>query len=228
MRSCSAACTPTPTPTRSPTSRRKRESSRGPKGAPSRAGLFSPNQASRLRAWLNVEGPPARRPIDAKLVVAAASAEAQREFARVMGRLPGSEFSDAAMAGEVLVDQITSLGRIAVDTEIGIEFIQVPVAERFQPLWPLAAHGAVGVLLLLTGSLSPAVAAIRAIAAEMRKLPRSRVFHLLLLEKGQGVAPEALRENISLLDDTSLFLIPQENDGKAGILLREMFGRILP
>ncbi len=33
---------------------------------------------------------------DAKLVVAAASPEAQREFARVMGRLPGIELSDAA------------------------------------------------------------------------------------------------------------------------------------
>ena len=102
------------------------------------------------------------------------------------------------------------------------------MADRFQPLWPIAAQGALGVLLLLAGPLSVAVDAIGRIAAEMRKLPRSRVFHLLLLEKGQGVAPEALRENISLLDETSLFLVPQENDGKAGILLREMFGRILP
>jgi hypothetical protein len=31
-----------------------------------------------------------------------------------------------------------------------------------------------------------------------------------------------------LLDESSLFLVPLENEGKAGILLREMFGRILP
>jgi hypothetical protein len=200
----------------------------GPKGMPSRAGLFSPNQASRLRGWLNFDGPRGSRPADAKLVVASSSPEACREFARVMSSLPGVEFSDAVMAGEIPVDEIASLGRIAVDTEVGIEFIQAPVADRFQPLWPIAGQGALGVLLLLAGPLSVAVDAIHRIAAEMRKLPRSRIFHLLLLEKGQGVAPEALRENIALLDETSLFLIPQENDGKAGILLREMFGRILP
>jgi len=200
----------------------------GPKGAPSRAGLFSPNQASRLRQWLRFEGPHGPRPVDAKLVVASSSPEACREFARVMGRLPGVDLSGAATVGEVPVDEIASLGRIAVDTEVGIEFVQVPVADRFQPLWTVAADGAVGVLLLLAGPLSLAVDSLQRIAAEMRELPRSRLFHLLLLEKGQGVEPEALRENISLLDDTSLFLIPQENDGKAGILLREMFGRILP
>jgi hypothetical protein len=200
----------------------------GPKGTASRAGLFSPNQASRLREWLNFEGPRGSKRADAKLVVASSSPEARREFARVMIRLPGVEFVEAATAGEIPVDEIVSLGRIAVDTEVGIEFVQVPVADRFQPLWPVAAQGALGVLLLLAGPLSVAVDAIGRIAAEVRNLPRSRVFHLLLLEKGQGVEPEALRENISLLDDTALFLIPQENDGKAGILLREMFGRILP
>jgi hypothetical protein len=200
----------------------------GPRGAPPRAGLFSPNQASRLREWLNFEGPRGAKRADAKLVMASASPEAGREFVRVMSRLPGVELSDAATQGELPADEVVSLGRIAVDTEVGIEFVQVPVAVRFQPFWPVAGQGALGVLLLLAGPLSVAVGALDRIAAEMRNLPRSRVFHLLLLEKGQGVAPEALRENISLLDDTSLFLIPQENDGKAGILLREMFGRILP
>jgi hypothetical protein len=200
----------------------------GPNGTPSRAGLFSPNQASRLREWLNFEGPRGSKAADAKLVVASSSPEAGREVARVMSHLPGVEFGDAAAASERSVGEITSLGRIAVDTEVGIEFIQVPVADRFQPLWPVAAQGALGVLLLLAGPLSVAVDAIARIAAEMRRLPRSRVFHLLLLEKGQGVTPEALRENIALLDDTSLFLIPLENESKAGILLREMFGRILP
>jgi hypothetical protein len=200
----------------------------GPKGRPSRAGLFSPNQASRLRQWLHYDGPRGAKAADAKLLVASSSPEACREFARVMARLPGVKFSAAAMAGEVPADEIAPIGRIAVDTEVGIEFIQVPVTDRFQALWPVAADGAMGVLLLLAGPLSLAVDSIQRIAAVMRDLPRSRVFHLLLLEKGQGVSPDALRENISLLDETSLFLIPQENDGKAGILLREMFGRILP
>jgi len=200
----------------------------GPAGAPSQAGLFSPSQASRLHEWLQFEGPEGARSRDAKLTVAISSADASREFARVVGRLPGVTLSEAAKTGEVPPDEIASLGRIAVDSEIGIEFVQVPIGARYAPLWPLAAHGAVGVLLLLAGPLSVAMQSIGQVADAMRELPRSRVFHLLLLEKGQGIAPEALRENISLLDDTSLFLVPLENEDKAGILLREMFGRILP
>jgi CheY-like chemotaxis protein len=200
----------------------------GPAGEPSLAGLFSPSQASRLNEWLQFDGPEGARSRDAKLVVAFANSDACREFARVLGRLPGVALSEAAQAGEVAPDVVASLGRIAVDTEIGIEFVQVPVGERYAPLWPIAAHGAVGVLLLLAGPLSVAMQSIGHVADGMRALPRSRVFHMLLLEKGQGIAPEALRENISLLDDTSLFLIPLENDRKSGILLREMFGRILP
>ena len=40
--------------------------------------------------------------------------------------------------------------------------------------------------------------------------------------------PDALRENLSLFDESSLFLIPLENLAKASVLLRELFGRILP
>jgi hypothetical protein len=200
----------------------------GPAGVPSQAGLFSPSQSSRLRDWLQYEGSSDARPRDAKLVVAFSSSDACREFARAVGRLPGVALNETAEAGEVPPDVVASLGRIAVDNESGIEFVQVPVDKRYAPLWPTAAHGAVAVLLLLAGPLSVAMQSIRQIAEAMRALPRARVFHLLLLEKGQGIAPEALRENISLLDDTSLFLVPLENEDKAGILLREMFGRILP
>jgi len=200
----------------------------GPAGAPSQAGLFSPSQASRLDEWLQHEGGAGQRSKDAKLIVAFSSSDACREFARALGPLPGVALNDAAQAGEIPPDVVAPLGRIAVDGECGIEFVQVPVAERYAALWPTAAHGAVAVLLLLAGPLSVAMQSIGCFADAMRARPRTRVFHLLLLEKGQGIAPEALRANISLLDDTSLFLVPLENESKAGILLREMFGRILP
>jgi len=62
----------------------------------------------------------------------------------------------------------------------------------------------------------------------VRALPRARIFHLLLLEKDAGVEAEALRENLSLFDDSSLFLIPIGKGSTAKVLLREMFLRILP
>jgi hypothetical protein len=197
----------------------------GPTASASRVGLFSSTQASRLRTWMQHQN--AGSP-DAKLLVASSSAEAGRDFTRAMGRLPGVDLSPAGIAGAVSANSVVDLGRIAVDGDLGIEFVQVPVAPRFAPLWPIAAHGSIAVLLVLAGPLSHAVKAIAEIGASIRGLPRTRVFYMLLLEKGQGIAPDELGENIALLDESSLFLIPQENDGKARILLREMFGRIVP
>jgi hypothetical protein len=92
----------------------------------------------------------------------------------------------------------------------------------------MAGHGALGILLLLSGSVADAVERVRPISEVLRSLPRVRIFHLLLLEKGAPIEPEALRENLALFDDSSLFLIPTENKSNAEVLLREMFVRILP
>jgi hypothetical protein len=73
-----------------------------------------------------------------------------------------------------------------------------------------------------------AAEALRPATAALRRQPRSQLLYLLLLERGERVAPELLRENLSLLDDGPLFLLPLEHPEKAAILLREMFGRVLP
>jgi hypothetical protein len=120
------------------------------------------------------------------------------------------------------------IGRLAIDDDVGIEFHHVPIAERFAPLWPVVGHGALGVLIPIAAPVESRAEAVRRVARELKKLPRTRIFYLLLLGPGERIAPEALREHISLLDDGPLFLIPQDNEPKATILLREMFGRILP
>ena len=115
-----------------------------------------------------------------------------------------------------------------MDDELGIELLHAPIAERFAPLWPLAAHGALGALFLLAGPASRAVASVRPVLTALRRMPRARIFSLLLLEKGERVVPEELRENLALLDQGSLFLIPLESSEKSGMLLREMLQRVLP
>ena len=55
-----------------------------------------------------------------------------------------------------------------------------------------------------------------------------RVFHLMLLDKSERVSVEELRQNLSIVDEGSLVLLPLENTDKVGVLLRELFGRILP
>jgi len=82
--------------------------------------------------------------------------------------------------------------------------------------------------MVLTGSVAGALEAVRPVSEALSAVPRARIFHLLLLEKDAGVEAEALRENLSLFDDSSLFLIPIGKGSTAEVLLREMFLRILP
>ena len=201
----------------------------GPAEAPdTAAGIFAPAHAARLREWIEAvmpRGTPAR---DAKLLVVASDAGATRDFVRMLARLPGVAIDERFTTGSYSADDLTSLGRIAVDEDLGIELLHTPVAQRFAPLWPVAGHGALGALFLLSGPASRAVEAVRPTLEALRRLPRARTFSLLLLEKGERVVPEEVRENLSLLDQGSLFLIPLESSEKSSSLLREMLQRVLP
>jgi CheY-like chemotaxis protein len=191
------------------------------------AWLFSPTRTARLREWLEVDRPGGVAQ-DAKLLVVPSDANVTRDFARHLQRLPGVEIDARLETGALAIDDLVSLGRVAADTEVGIELVHVPAAERFGPVWPVAGHGALATLLLLSGPVSRAVATVGGVARALRQLPRTRVFHVLMLEKGDRINPDELCENLSIVDEGSLFLIPAESPEKAGVLLREMFGRILP
>jgi hypothetical protein len=146
----------------------------------------------------------------------------------MLARLPGVAIDERFTTGSYSADDLTPLGRIALDENLGIELLHTPVADRFAPLWPVAGHGALGALFLLSGPASRAVEVVRPTLEALRRLPRARTFSLLLLEKGERVVPEEVRENLSLLDQGSLFLIPLESSEKSSSLLREMLQRVLP
>ena len=59
-------------------------------------------------------------------------------------------------------------------------------------------------------------------------LPRARTFHVAMLRKGERISPEELRENLALIDEASLFLLPVESDKPPVALLRGLFSRIVP
>ena len=194
----------------------------------SQPGLFLPAQAARLREWLEGPRPSAHGTRDAKLLVVASDIEATRNFTCLLDRLKDVELDARVAAGAFTGDDLLRLGRLSVDGDIGVELVHVPTSPAFAPLWPFAGHGALGTLFLLSGPVSAAVESVQPIARELMRLPRARLFHLLLLDPGERVAPDALRANLSLLDEGSLFLVPLDNLEKAGVLLRETFGQVLP
>jgi CheY-like chemotaxis protein len=188
--------------------------------------LFSHAPGARLREWMGVDTLDADGIRDARLLVVAADPAGSREFSRLIGNLPGAAIRDSSESDSL--DRLGVLGRLAVDDEVGIEFAEVPADPRFSALWPLVGHGAVGILMVLTGPVAAALEAVRPAFETLRALPRARIFHLLLLEKDAAVEADALRENLSVFDDSSLFLIPIGKGGTAEVLLREMLIRILP
>lgn len=196
--------------------------------AEAEAGLFAPAHVARLREWMQLGVPSGTRARDAKLLVVASDAGATRDFVRMLARLPGVEIDERFTTGSYSADDLTPLGRIVLGEDLAIELLHTPVAQRFAPLWPVAGHGALGALFLLSGPASRAVEAVRPTLEALRRLPRARTFSLLLLEKGERVVPEEVRENLSLLDQGSLFLIPLESFEKSSSLLREMLQRVLP
>ncbi|MGI9592002.1 MAG: DUF4388 domain-containing protein [Myxococcota bacterium] len=190
--------------------------------------LFSPARTARLREWLEIDRPGGPATGEAKVLLLASDGAAVHDFARLLSRLPGVELAPRLESGAFDADDLGPVARVAVDAEVGIDLIHVPAAVSHAPLWPLAAHGALTTLVLLSGPVGRSVESVRQVATALGERPGSRLYHLLLLDKGERLSPGDLRENLALVDEGSLFLIPLEKADKAGVLLREMFGRILP
>ena len=181
----------------------------------------------RLQDWLQ-SGKAARSGRVAKLLVISSEVSATRDFLRLASRLPGMELSPHFQQGRFSDQDVEVVGQLHVDDGLGIELLHVPVDSSFAPVWPVAAHGALGTLFLLSGSVTEAEERICPASEVIRRLPRARIFHLLLMRKGERPTAEELQEKSSLLDEASLFLVPIENAREADSLLRTMFGRVMP
>jgi hypothetical protein len=66
------------------------------------------------------------------------------------------------------------------------------------------------------------------VADALRRLPRARLFHLLLLQKGERLVPEEVQEKMARLGDGSLFLVPLEGGKEGAAVLRTLLGRVMP
>ncbi len=192
------------------------------------ASLFTNSQVRRLRDWLQAGRPRGSRPTEAKLLVVSADTATTRDFARLLGGLPGMDLEPPFQTGGFRADDVTPLGRLAVGDGLALDLIHVPGDEAFAPLWAAAAQGALGTLLLLGGDPAEAEAQLAPVALAIRKRPRARTFHVMLLAKGQRVDVRELHERLSLLDEGSLFLLKVESERSPLDRLRTMLARVMP
>jgi len=191
------------------------------------AALFTPNQVRRLREWLETTRPNGAGD-DAKLLAVASDDTAIAEFARLLAEIPDVELDARLAAGALSSGDLATLARVQVGDDLAIEIVNLPRHRRFEPVWPLAGHGALGTVFLLSTPVADAIEASRAADSVLRKLPRARVFHVAFIDKDEEDTMETLRQNVALLEEGSLFLIPTGSDDKARVLLRDLFARVLP
>jgi len=191
-------------------------------------GFFSAAQIRRLREWLQSGRPRGAETLEAKLLIFSPDESATRDFARLLAEIPGMRLAETARQGRITVEDLLPVGRITVDPGLAIRVIHVPADRRFAPIWPVAANGALACLLLVRGAERAAEARVAPLADALRRLPRARLFHLLLLHKGERLVPEEVQEKMARLGDGSLFLVPLEGGKDGASLLRTLLGRVIP
>jgi len=189
--------------------------------------LFATAQAHRLRDWLSRMGAGTGAG-GAKLLVVSADEGATHDFVRLLRGLPGIRLEGAFAGGTFSGEDLAPIGRLPVEGDLGLQLVHVPAGPRYAPLWPLAAHGAIGTVFLMAGAIGPAATRLRPVAEALRGLPRARMFHVVLVRKGERSLADDLRENTRLFDEVPLFLLPLERDKEPLALLRGLFSRVLP
>lgn len=190
--------------------------------------LFNEAQCRRLKGFAAPNG--AREPSaeSVKLLVAAVSSSVAKQFGALLAKVPGVELSSLFDRGGVGPNDLELIARIDVDGDFGIDLIHLPKAECHQPLWSFASHRALGTIFLLDAEVSNSAAGLAPIGSTLASRRAARTFHVVMLAPGERLSPDELRDNLSLIEDASLFLLPLEPGKDPSSLLRSLFARIVP
>lgn len=190
--------------------------------------LFSAPQLRRLREWMGHHGAGGPGSGDAKLLLLTSSSEGTREFLRRFGRLPAVDISDACEARTPSRGDFLPVARIAVSEEIAIELLHLPADAACEPLWRLAAHRALGILLVLRGTGEEARRLLEDCRGTLRQLPRTRLFHGVLLEDDQIPDPRGIREALGLDREANLAALAAGDDEVSVAALRALLASVIP
>ncbi|HEB88741.1 MAG TPA: DUF4388 domain-containing protein [Deltaproteobacteria bacterium] len=190
--------------------------------------LFNEAQCRRLRGFAQADAGQGRPAESVKLLVAAANDTVSQRFASLLQKVPGAELAPRFERGRVGPDGLETMARIDVDGDFGIDLIHLPTRPTFAPLWAFAGHRALGTIFLLDTRVGASTAEVSPVGEALGDRSDTRTFHVVLLSEGERLSPDEIRDNLSLLDDASLFLLPFVPDKDPGSLLRSLFARIVP
>jgi hypothetical protein len=191
--------------------------------------LFSDGQARRLAEWLRQGASAGGHPeAVAKLLVVTARPRSIPEFLGLLEAVPEVELERDPARSADFAGALATLGRVTVADDVAIDLVHVPGEPAWSSFWPVAGHGALGTLFLLGPPVGEAAQQVQSVAESLGRLPRARTFHVVLLGPDQRIGPDELRENLALIDEASLFLLPIRSEKDPSVLLRSLFARVMP
>ncbi len=196
--------------------------------SPAEDRLFDEAQLRRLREHLQGGTRRGEPVVSGKILLVACERATLCDWLNLLRSMPSFEASPHLAPGVEPEIELGPLGTLRVDTDLELELVQVPTASSYRPLWPLAAQGALATLFLHGGGVSQAATLDPGLIEILQRGSRRDALHVVLLARKERVCPEELRENLDLLDDASLFLIPLESDKEPSALLRSLVARVVP
>lgn len=195
---------------------------------PAMHGLFHEAQVRRLRAFAGQGLARDGATPSCKLLVVAANRAISDRFAQLLAKVPGAELSPRFERGEIGRGDLERVAHIDLDGDFGIDLINLPSDGDYAPLWPFAGHRALGTVFLLDAEVGTSAEELAEVATALGSQREARTFHVVLLEDGKRLSPDELRNNLTLIDEASLFLLPLEKGKDPSSLLRSLFARIVP
>ncbi len=190
--------------------------------------LFNEAQCRRLRAFALQGLSRESAPPCCKLVVVAVEQAITERFAALVAKVPGAELSPRVERGELTSGDLESLAHLDIDGDFGIDLVHLPRDTSFEAIWPFVGHRALGTIFLLDAKMGVAAAGLTPIGEALSEAADARTFHVVLLGEGERLSPDELRDNLRLIDDASLFLLPLEANKDSASVLRSLFARIVP
>lgn len=204
-----------------------RESTKSTPPAP-REALFTAAQVRRLRDWVDARSTRGAKLADAKLLLASSEVETTQRFARMLRAVPGIRLEGAFAGNTFAAEDLLTMAKLPVDSEVGIRLIHVPTTRSCASAWPVIGHGGLALVTLLGARPSKSAREIRLVRELMGSLPESRCFFVALTDAKPEDVRQDLQAELALADEGSIFVLPIKQEEECQRQLRSLLGRILP
>ena len=192
-------------------------------------GIFSSAQLRRLREWAASLGP--RQSAVVKILAVAANREAVRDFHTAL-RSCADFMSDPRLVSEPQrVGRMGTLGHFVLGEGLIARVVAVPASAEYAPLWDVAAHGALGAVMLPTGAYGPGLEETERAFQRLQELETRAIVHVIVTDdETQSDDPDAddTRNRLDELAGGGVFVLPADPGEEQIAVLRNLFARLVP